>query len=108
MADQHKGNQQTHTGNLKRLGISYEQCFDYLKRYIRRDQPGLLRFYNNEDEIKEAATQAMAMVNQLWNDGEGCTAKPTCMQVLVLYDTVILIGTFLINQLICFSLLSNL
>jgi hypothetical protein len=95
MANQHEGNQQgnqqTHTGNPTRLGISYEQCFDYLKIYIRRDKPGLQRFYNNEDKIKEAATQAMAMVNQLWNDGEGCAAKLTCMQVLVLYDTVILV-----------------
>jgi hypothetical protein len=98
MADQYDGDQQTHTDNPTRFGISHDQCFNYLKRYIHKDKPELQRFYNNDDKIKDTATKALGMVNELWNDGEGSTVEIAHdMRVLVLYDLVMLNGMFLIN-----------
>jgi hypothetical protein len=46
----------------------------------------------------DAATQALEMVEKLCEGDEGCPAEiARDMQVLILYDLVMLIGMFLIN-----------
>jgi hypothetical protein len=91
------GGQQTEQEILQKATKETE-CFDYLKRYIKEDKPGLVKFYDNDAKIKDAATKAADLVEKLCDGGKGCTPEVARdMQVLILYDLVMLIGMFLIN-----------
>jgi hypothetical protein len=85
------GGQQTEQEILQKATKETE-CFDYLKRYIKEDKPGLVKFYDNDAKIKDAATKAADLVEKLCDGGKGCTPEVARdMQVLILYDLVMLI-----------------
>jgi hypothetical protein len=86
------------SGKQTKDEILQKECFDYLKRYIEKEKPGLAKFYDNDAKIKAAATKAADLVEGLCDGGKGCTPEiARDMQVLILYDLVMLIGMFSIN-----------
>lgn len=79
--------------DVRKFSITHEQTVDCLKEHVMRSKPGLKRMYPTDESLEPEADKAMKMAEAIWDNGKGCTPEIAReMQVLVLYDLVMLIG----------------
>ncbi|KAI5778462.1 hypothetical protein EDC01DRAFT_345840 [Geopyxis carbonaria] len=78
--------------DVRKFSITRDQTKAYLWKYVDKLKPGLKLLYPTLESLDPEVDKAMKMAEAIWAKGKGCTTEIAReLQVLVLYDLVMLI-----------------